>query len=102
MSFVFNGRDMERDERLYQLAIKRVEEKRSFFIHLAAYILVNGLFWTVYFWNGGGGFPWPAFISFFWGIGVAAHFIEAFFVVDEFDSAVDKEYKRMLDRKNGR
>ena len=93
---------MERDERLYQLAIKRVEEKRDFLIHLMAYILVNGVFWAVWFWGDWGDFPWPIFITFFWGIGLAAHFFEAYFAVDEFGSAVDKEYKRMLDRKNGR
>lgn len=93
---------MERDERLYQLAIKRVEEKRSFLIHLVVFILINGAFWTLYLWSDWGGFPWPAFITFFWGIGLAAHFFEAFFSVDEYGGAVDKEYRRMLDRKNNR
>ncbi len=93
---------MERDEKLYMMAMKRVEEKRSFFIHLAAYILVNGLFWVLYLWQDSGGFPWPAIISFFWGIGIAAHFLEAFVAVEEYGDAVEKEYRKMLDRRERR
>jgi hypothetical protein len=52
----------------------RAENKVVFFVHLAAYILVNAFFVILWFFSGGG-FPWFLFIMFFWSIGLVAHAI---------------------------
>ncbi len=67
------------EEEIYQLARKRGNEKRGFFIHLAIYILVN-LFliaqWA--FITGGVGHPWFVWTLGGWGIGIIFHFLGVF------------------------
>jgi hypothetical protein len=57
-------------------ALRRVKKKRDFRTHLVAYILVNVLLlaiWGVVWAASGVWFPWPLFVVFGWGIGVAFH-----------------------------
>ncbi len=57
---------------LRKAAVKRLEDRRGLQAHLLAYVLVN-LFLTVIWALNGGGFFWPLFPMFGWGIGVAFH-----------------------------
>jgi hypothetical protein len=57
---------------LRKAAVKRLEDRRGLQAHLLAYLLVNGFLvgiWAIT----GGGFFWPMFPMFGWGIGVAFH-----------------------------
>ncbi|MBI2126284.1 MAG: 2TM domain-containing protein [Thaumarchaeota archaeon] len=45
-------------------------------VHLAIYIIINGFLWALWALIGFG-FPWPAFPSLGWGIGLAFHFAGA-------------------------
>jgi hypothetical protein len=57
-------------------ALRRLEKKRDFRGHLAAYVLVNAflwLIWGVVYAAGGPWFPWPVFPLFGWGIGLTFH-----------------------------
>lgn len=57
-------------------ALRRVKKKRDFHTHLVAYLLVNVLLlaiWGVVWVAVGVWFPWPLFVVFGWGIGVAFH-----------------------------
>ena len=56
------------DER--SLALQRLRKRREFHSHLAAYAVVNGALWIVWAFTGSG-YPWPAWISGLWGIGLA-------------------------------
>ncbi len=65
------------EEEIYKLARKKVEDKKGFYIHLTAYVCVNGLLviiWTV----SGRGFPWFAVPAGGWGIGIVFHFLGVF------------------------
>ena len=65
------------EKELYKLARKRVEEKKGFYSHLVAYILVNIL--LVVIWAATGrGFPWFVFPLSGWGIGILFHFLGTF------------------------
>jgi len=90
---------MEYDDKLFELAKIKVEKKRDFFTHFTAYLLVNGLIWTIYLFGSSGSFPWPIFVTVFWGIGVAAHALETFMGDETYSDAVEKEYQKMLSRK---
>ena len=51
-------------------AIKRIKRKRAFQQQLIVFALVNLLLWVI--WGATGfGFPWPIFVTVFWGIGIA-------------------------------
>ena len=65
------------EEELYREARKRVEEKKGFFIHLAAYICVN-IFLIIIWAVTGAGFPWFVFPLGGWGIGILFHFLGVF------------------------
>ncbi|GIL14491.1 MAG: hypothetical protein BroJett038_32110 [Chloroflexota bacterium] len=86
-----NKKPISDEERVRRRIQKRFEERNGFIIHLTIYIVMNLLFWSMWagaqdlfaaiFENGqlpvvDLGFPWPVFITFFWGIGVVANFME--------------------------
>jgi hypothetical protein len=63
------GDDIPSDPR--EAAIQRIKRKRAFQYQLGIYVLVNLLLWVI--WAATGfGFPWPAFVTVFWGIGLAS------------------------------
>lgn len=74
---------MNREER-YNRERRVIENKMSFFIHLAVYVLVNGFVVVPY-----GGFI-PALG---WGIGLAVHFLKTF-IFDE--NYVERAVERKL------
>ncbi len=73
---------MEKRKNQTQLEIeirRRVEakydERNALLIHLISYAGVNILVWLIWLFSSGG-FPWPLFVSFFWGIGMAGHLLD--------------------------
>ena len=66
------------DEEIYQLARKRVEEKKGFLIHLTVYTLVNIGLILIWAFPAGGGFPWFVFPLGGWGIGLLFHGLGVF------------------------
>ena len=73
---------MEKRKNQSQLEIeirRRVEakydERNALLIHLISYAGVNVLVWMIWLFVSGG-FPWPLFVTFFWGIGMAGHLLD--------------------------
>src|SRR5690349_4603169 len=73
-------------EAIRRRAEKRVLARQEFFKHLGIYVIVNLFFWVIWyefkqmflsvdFFA----FPWPAIISFAWGLGLAIHGLETYF-----------------------
>jgi hypothetical protein len=67
-----------RDVELRQQAIERLEKRSEFWGHLAVYLVVNALIVTVWFLVADGGFFWPLFPLFGWGIGLFFHAVDVF------------------------
>ncbi len=65
------------EEQIYELARKRVEEKKGFFVHLSVYIVVNIILVLIWVFTGPG-FPWFAFPLGGWGIGLLFHGLGVF------------------------
>ena len=53
----------------------KYEERNALLIHLTSYAGVNILVWLIWLFASGG-FPWPLFVTFFWGIGMAGHLLD--------------------------
>ena len=91
------------EEEIYQLARKRVEEKKGFFSHLIIYVIVNLILFLIWLFPAGGGFPWFLFPLGGWGIGLIFHALGTFVFNKETGwerREIEKEVERL--RKSGR
>ncbi len=61
---------------------KTEKKKTAFKFYLLIYIIVNGVFWTIWYINLSNNnaktesFPWPLWPTLFWGIGVLYNYFE--------------------------
>ncbi len=74
-------------------------EIQGFMEHLGAYLGVNGGLWSIFLVTGGD-FPWPIFVSFFWGIGLVSSAFQAFAGYRNQDK-LEGQIARELDRELG-
>ena len=69
-----------KNESQFELEIRRrveakYDERNALLIHLISYAGVNILVWMIWLFAAGG-FPWPLFVTLFWGIGMAGHLLD--------------------------
>ncbi len=95
-----------KDTRLWNIARKRAAFKR----HLTSYVLVNAVLWAFWLFNylshSVGQFnihlnyqiPWPAYVSFFWGIGLLFDFHESYY--SSKGDMVEREYQKLKNKNN--
>ena len=85
-----------KDPQLWDIARKRA----SFKSHLITYLIVNLGLWLIWYFTGartyGNNIPWPAWSSFGWGIGLAAHYASAY--MSNGTNAVEKEYEKLTQK----
>lgn len=90
---------MESDEEVRKKARKIAKNKSDFYIHFVIYVAVNSFliaqWWTI---TGGGGFAWFIYPLFGWGIGIAAHGIDAFRGEGYVERQTEKEYQRLKNK----
>ncbi len=74
-----------------QWAIRRIQAKRSFWVHLAVYVAVNAL--LVLIWSvTSGEYFWPVWPMLGWGIGLAAHAVTVYVGPSKISEAqIDRE-----------
>lgn len=65
------------DEKRRRQAREIAEARYGFRWHLAIYVIVNGGLVAIWAYAGGG-FPWPLFPLFLWGLGLASHYVGAY------------------------
>ena len=79
----------------------KYEERTGLFTHLASYVGVNALVWVIWLFTTGG-FPWPVFVSFFWGIGMVGHLLDYYHKhgggAQKREERIDEEVQRHLQR----
>jgi len=87
------------DEELRKIARETAKNKVEFYTHLIMYISVNLLLIAIWYVTlGPNGFPWFIFPLFGWGIGIAAHYIEAFKGKAYTERLAEKEYERLKNK----
>ncbi len=87
---------MPSDEELKKIARKTAENKVDFYTHLVIYIAVNLFLIAIWYATSGiGSFPWFVFPLFGWGIGIGAHFVEAFRGKAYMERLAEKEYQKL-------
>jgi uncharacterized membrane protein len=65
------------EEEIRKIAITRVQAKKGFYSHLAAYVIVNLMLIAIWYFTGASHF-WPMWVLLFWGIGVIINAIAVF------------------------
>lgn len=83
---------------LWKIAKKRASFKK----HFATYLIINGFFWLLWFFQGNphnyNGVPWPVWPMLGWGIGLAFNYFHAYH--GDSNALAEKEYEK-LKRESG-
>lgn len=75
-------------------AIERLKKRRDFQGHLASYVVVNAALWGIWAITGGG-YPWPAWVTGGWAIGVLLNAWDVYFRTPITDADVEREMERI-------
>jgi hypothetical protein len=79
-------------------AITRLRKKREFMQHLTAYVVVNLGLNLVWWLTMPGGFYWPAFPLFGWGIGLVFHALDVYLPAQPSEERIQREMNRLAHR----
>jgi hypothetical protein len=83
---------------LRQQAITRLRKKRDLQAHILAYALVNLFLNGIWLMTNPGGFYWPMFPLFGWGIGLAFHIWDVYSPEEPDEDRVEHEMARLSRR----
>lgn len=88
--------EAEKDQELWKIAKKRVVFKR----HLATYLIINALFWALWYFTHWhyrqAGIPWPVWSMLGWGIGLLFSYLNAYALPKH--NSVRKEYDKLKNK----
>ena len=86
--------DQQTDERLWRIAKKRANFRRS----LTTYFVINGFLWAIWWFtsyrNGYTAGYWPVWSMLGWGLGIAFQYFDAYGHTDR-ETATQQEYERL-------
>jgi protein-S-isoprenylcysteine O-methyltransferase Ste14 len=92
---------MDTDEKLHKQARRRIRERREFWQHAVAYVVVNaglvGIWWIT-----GAGYFWPAWVMIGWGIGLVFHALNTFWFWERpiGEDEIQREMERLRRRQS--
>jgi len=78
-------------------AIARLKKRRDFQSHFFVYVVVNAMFWILWA-TTTAGYPWPAWISALWGIGLLLNGWDVYLRAPITEAGVDRELERLRSR----
>ena len=83
------------EEPLREQAIARLRKRRDFAAHLLVFILINTATWVIWFATGASGWPWPIFLTLFWGVGLVMNAWDVYFRRPITEDEVQHEISRL-------
>src|SRR5271165_1809757 len=75
-------------------ALERLKKRRDFQGHVVAYVVINAALWAVWAATGAG-YPWPAWVTGGWAIGLLLNAWEVYFRTPITEAQVQSEIERM-------
>ena len=91
MSEITSETDQPSGER--ERALERLKKKRDFQGHLVAYAVVNAALWILWAATGAG-YPWPAWVTGLWAIGLVLNAWDVYFRPPITEADVQREMQR--------
>lgn len=85
------------EEQIRRRIEKRHKELNEFRTHVVIYLMINLLLYFIWLVSGAG-FPWPLFVTFGWGIGVVANYLEYNHKYGRAAEKREREIQRELER----
>lgn len=85
--------DVEQEGNEREQAIQRLKKKRDFQGHLVAYVVVNAAVWAIWAATGSG-YPWPAWLTGAWGIGLVLNAWDVYFRNPITAADIEREIER--------
>ena len=86
------------EDMLRQRAIRQVKKRRDFYGHLLVFVLANGAAIAIWATVGNGGFFWPIFLLFGWGVGLIMNAWDVFYRGYEDEGQIQREIERLRRR----
>ncbi len=77
-----------------QEALARLKRRREFQNHLVAYIVINAAVWVIWA-TTGAGYPWPAWLTGLWGIGLVLNGWDVYLRRPITNADVEREISRL-------
>lgn len=77
----------------HEQAVRRLKKRRDFQGHIVAYVVINAAIWAIWA-TTGAGYPWPAWVSGAWGIGLALNAWGVYFRSPIAEADVEREMER--------
>ncbi|MEO8612787.1 MAG: protein kinase [Chloroflexota bacterium] len=102
------------EERIRMRIEKKFKERQGLLSHGVSFISVNLVLWLIWFfssqsdlsgWLGGRAelpLPWPIFVTFFWGIGMVAHYVDYNGKYGRGANRREEEIQREIEREQAR
>lgn len=87
-----NESELVRSDR--EEAVLRLKKRRDFEAHLVTYVVVNAAIWVIWA-VAGTGYPWPAWITVGWAIGLIMNAWDVFFRRPISEADVQREIERL-------
>ncbi len=86
--------ESEKDERLWKIARKRAEFKKSLYGYIVVNIFLWGIWWFIQGKDSGyRGYPWPIWVMLGWGLGLAFQYFKAY--NGDKEDLANQEYERL-------
>lgn len=86
--------DLEQPTSERERALRQLKKRRDFYAHLVAFTVINGAVWVIWAITGQG-YPWPAWLTGLWAIGVVLNAYEAFLRRPIGEADVQREIERL-------
>ncbi len=77
-----------------QRALARLHKKRDFQGHVVAYVVVNAAIWAIWAVTGAG-YPWPAWVTGGWAIGLILNAWDVYFRAPITEAEISREIDRL-------
>jgi 2TM domain len=75
-------------------ALLRLKKRRDFHGHVVVYLVVNAALWAVWAATGAG-YPWPAWVTGGWAIGLVLNAWDVYFRAPVTEAEVQREIERL-------